>query len=117
MNAPAPSLTDTRRAVLAAIVRLTEADGFPPSLLDIANEVGLSSTSSVWHQVSVLLRAGLLRPAAFNRPRVLRLADGVAVSRNGLVARAVTVSRCPDCSLSLPVDHECLNRPEEIPNA
>lgn len=35
------------------------------------------------------------------------LAPGVAVSRNGQVARIVPVRRCEPCGLTLPADHHC----------
>lgn len=100
-------LTTRQRAVLAAIVTLTEDAGAPPSLREIGNSVGLGSTAAVRHQVGVLEAAGLLRPRPSGRHRSLVLAEGVAMSRNGLVARAVAVSHCPRCLLCLPVDHDC----------
>lgn len=108
-------LTTRRRAILAAIVQLTEDAGSPPSLREIGDSVGLVSTDAVRHQVGVLETAGLLRPRPSGRHRSLVLAEGVAVSRNGLIARAVAVSHCPRCLLSLPVDHDCAqSRSKEI---
>ena len=54
-------LTPRQRAVLEAVRDLTADQGYPPSLREIGEAVGLSSTSSVTHQVNPLQRAGLLR--------------------------------------------------------
>ncbi len=110
-------LTSRRRAVFAAIVQLTEDAGSPPSLREIGDAAGLVSTDAVRHQVGVLEAAGLLRSRPPGRHRSYVVAEGVATSRNGSIARAVAVSHCTRCLISLPADHVCRNRPEEIPNA
>ena len=106
------------RAILVFVADYTAARGYPPSHSDIGAGVGLTSTSSVAYQLRALTRAGLLGPRTYDRRRALALAVGVAVSRNGLIARAVAVSHCPRCLLSLPEDHDCAqSRSKEIPNA
>lgn len=107
-------LTVRRRRVLFAIVDHTRVQGYAPTLREIGEMVGLTGTSSVNHHVQALRRAGLLSPGVYDQSRSLALAEGVAVSRNGLVARAVAISHCPRCLLSLPEDHGChQSRPEE----
>lgn len=66
-------LTPRQRAVLEAVRDLTADQGYPPSLREIGEAVGLSSTSSVTHQVNTLQRAGLLRRDP-RRPRAYSLA-------------------------------------------
>lgn len=105
------TLTPRQRAVLTAVAEHTRTKGYSPSLRDIGAAVGLSSTNAVAYQLWRLVAAGLLAPTLPNQPRTTSLAAGVAVSRNGLVARAVTVAHCPACDLSLPEDH-CCTSPE-----
>jgi hypothetical protein len=99
------TLTDRRVTILVAVAH--HGRGYAPSWREIGAMTGLVSTSSVGYQVRALIRAGLLRPGMPNCPRTVALADGVAVSRTGVVARAVRVTRCPACSLDLPEDHTC----------
>ena len=65
---PRSSLTDRQVQVLAAIRRLTEQTGYPPTLREIGGAVGLASASSVLHHVRALEDAGLLTRSA-GRPR------------------------------------------------
>ena len=106
-------LTVKRRMILCAVVDMTQARGYAPSYREIGAVVGLNSTNTVSYQVGVLKADGFLRPNSPNQPRTIALAEGVAVSRDGLVARAVAVSHCPRCLLSLPNDHVCTQIPEE----
>jgi len=100
--------------VLAAIVQFTGNRGYAPTWHEIGTATGLNSTSSVGYHIRALTADGLLRSNHLSGFRTTALAEGVAVSRNGLVARAVAVSHCPHCLLSLPTDHACTqSRPEE----
>ena len=67
------SLTDRQQAILDMIRRTTEERGYPPSVREIGESVGLTSPSSVAHQLKNLQRAGYLRIDP-NRPRALVLA-------------------------------------------
>jgi repressor LexA len=88
-------LTPRQRAVLEAVRDLTADQGYPPSLREIGEAVGLSSSSSVAHQVNTLQRAGLLRRDP-RRPRAYTLtttssprqtdSDTVAVPLLGAIA-------------------------------
>jgi repressor LexA len=64
-------LTERQRAVLDALRRLHERDGFSPSLREVASEVGLASASSVHPHVVRLEERGLIdrRPG---KPRTMR---------------------------------------------
>ena len=70
-------LTPRQRDILAVIRSAIEERGYPPSVREIGEAVGLTSPSSVAHQLGVLERKGLLRRDA-NRPRALVVADDAA---------------------------------------
>lgn len=72
-------LTPRQRDILAVIRSTVEERGYPPSVREIGEAVGLTSPSSVAHQLGVLERKGLLRRDA-NRPRALVVADDSAPS-------------------------------------
>jgi repressor LexA len=63
-------LTQRQRRVLEVIRDSIDRRGYPPSVREIGEAVGLSSASSVAHQLSVLQRKGWLRRDP-NRPRAL----------------------------------------------
>lgn len=65
-------LTDKQLAILEFISRSVESRGYPPSMREIGDAVGLSSLSSVTHQLSRLELAGYLRRDP-NRPRALEV--------------------------------------------
>jgi len=68
---PGPDgLTDRQRRILRAIVDAVQTRGYPPTVREIAESVGLASPSSVAHQLSVLERKGFLRRDP-NRPRAI----------------------------------------------
>jgi repressor LexA len=65
-------LTPRQRKVLDVIRDSVERRGYPPSMREIGEAVGLTSTSSVAHQLSTLERKGFLRRDA-NRPRAVEV--------------------------------------------
>jgi repressor LexA len=67
-------LTQRQRAILEAIRSCVEQRGYPPSVREIGEGVGLTSPSSVAHQLATLERLGYLRRDP-NRPRALVVAD------------------------------------------
>ncbi|WP_249522764.1 transcriptional repressor LexA [Modestobacter marinus] len=69
-SADGDGLTQRQRRVLEVIRDSIERRGYPPSVREIGEAVGLSSASSVAHQLSVLQRKGWLRRDP-NRPRAL----------------------------------------------
>ncbi len=75
-GADGDGLTQRQRRVLEVIRDSIERRGYPPSVREIGEAVGLSSASSVAHQLSVLQKKGWLRRDP-NRPRALdvRLPD------------------------------------------
>ncbi|MBV9162913.1 MAG: transcriptional repressor LexA [Pseudonocardiales bacterium] len=64
------SLTPRQRRVLEVIREWLERFGYPPSVREIGEAVGLTSTSSVAHQLRALERKGYLRRDP-NRPRAV----------------------------------------------
>jgi repressor LexA len=68
-------LTDKQSAILEFISRSVAQRGYPPSMREIGNAVGLASLSSVTHQLKRLELAGYLRRDA-NRNRALEVLGG-----------------------------------------
>jgi len=65
-------LTDRQRLVLETIKESVESRGYPPSMREIGERVGLTSPSSVAHQLTTLERKGYLRRDP-NRPRAIEV--------------------------------------------
>ncbi len=71
-QADAPTLTARQQSVLNCIHRYVRQRGYPPSIREIGDAVGLSSPSSVAHQLKVLQRKGYLHRDQ-NRPRAVEI--------------------------------------------
>jgi repressor LexA len=67
---PHGDITDRQRRILEAIRDSVATRGYPPSMREIGDAVGLTSSSSVKHQLSALQAKGYLRQDP-NRPRAL----------------------------------------------
>jgi repressor LexA len=65
-------LTPRQQRVLNVIRESLEARGYPPSMREIGEKVGLTSSSSVAHQLRVLEEKGFLKRDP-NRPRALQV--------------------------------------------
>src|SRR5690554_8149306 len=86
-NTPAPrgstrrrkSLSDKQQAILEFIQRAVAGRGYPPSMREIGDAVGLASLSSVTHQLNQLELAGYLRRDP-NRPRALEVLIDIPVA-------------------------------------
>jgi repressor LexA len=63
-------LTERQRTILDVIRASVSTRGYPPSIREIGDAVGLTSTSSVAHQLRTLERKGYLRRDP-NRPRAV----------------------------------------------
>lgn len=70
----AKKLTAKQQEILAVIKNSVAERGFPPSMREIGDLVGLSSLSSVSHQMTQLENAGKIRRYP-NRPRALEILD------------------------------------------
>ncbi len=81
-------LTPRQQRVLDAIRKSVAQRGYPPSMREIGHVAGLSSPSSVSHQLNVLEKKGYIR-RDLNRPRALEVLDvgpddaGVDISGSG----------------------------------
>jgi repressor LexA len=70
--AGADGLTTRQRRVLEVIQDAVDRRGYPPSMREIGEAVGLTSPSSVAHQLSALERKGYLRRDP-HRPRAIEI--------------------------------------------
>ncbi len=78
-------LTPRQRRVLDEIRSSVERRGYPPSMREIGEAVGLTSSSSVSHQLATLERKGFLRRDP-NRPRAIEVRHPDAGPVTGPVA-------------------------------
>ncbi len=69
---PLDRLSDKQRSILEYIAQSVASRGYPPSMREIGDAVGLSSLSSVTHQLSRLELAGCIRRDP-HRPRALEV--------------------------------------------
>ena len=85
--ADADGLTPRQRRILEVIRDAVEHRGYPPSIREMGQAVGLASSSSVAHQLKMLEQKGFLRRDP-NRPRALEVllpGDG-ATESHGVAA-------------------------------
>ena len=82
-------LTPRQRRVLAVIRDSVEARGYPPSMREIGQAVGLTSSSSVAHQLRVLESKGYLRRDP-NRPRAVEVLIPDAEPRRSTAANELS---------------------------
>jgi repressor LexA len=88
--ADAHGLTPRQRRILEVIREAVEHRGYPPSIREMGDAVGLASSSSVAHQLKVLEQKGFLRRDP-NRPRALEVllpAEGQTTAKPDKVAAA-----------------------------
>lgn len=76
------SLSDKQLAILEVIQRSVSTRGYPPSMREIGDAVGLASLSSVTHQLGQLELSGYLRRDP-NRTRALEVLIEVPTGDNG----------------------------------
>lgn len=67
-------LTERQQQVLDYIKRAVEARGYPPSVREIGDAVGLSSPSSVHAQLNSLVAAGMIKKDP-TKPRAIMITD------------------------------------------
>ncbi len=91
----ADGLTARQRTILDVIHNSVATRGYPPSIREICEAAGLSSTSSVAHQLVVLEKKGYLRRDA-NRPRAVDARSSSESSgADGRPAADVTTGAAP----------------------
>ena len=79
-------LTPRQRKVLEVIRHSVESRGYPPSMREIGEAVGLTSSSSVSHQLAALERKGFLRRDP-NRPRAIEVRSPDSSAATDLAGR------------------------------
>src|SRR6266498_3738682 len=84
-----PVLTDRQRQILDFLTKYVDAHGYPPTVREIGEAVGLASPSPVHAHLANLERAGLLRRDP-TKPRAIEL-----VGRERREAPAATLERLP----------------------
>ncbi len=70
-----PPLSGRQREVLEVIRKFVRERGYPPSIREIGDTIGLNSTSSVAYQLRALERKGYLKRDP-HRPRAVNVSDG-----------------------------------------
>ena len=89
-------LTDRQRKILDVVNSHVEAHGYPPTVREIGQAVGLTSPSTVHAHLAKLESAGLIRRDA-TKPRALE------VIRGGRDTARTTQSRAPERATVLPL--------------
>jgi repressor LexA len=79
----ATGLTPRQQRVLTVIRESLQSRGYPPSMREIGEKVGLTSSSSVAHQLRTLEEKGFIRRDP-NRPRALTVAGQDDVDETGI---------------------------------
>lgn len=108
---PRRALTEKQQAILEAIHRSVQRRGYPPSMREIGDEVGLSSLSSVTHQLGQLELAGYIRRDP-NRPRALEVlvqpaaTAGIDVADSPATADAMLVPLVGQIAAGIPITAE-----------
>ena len=89
-----PKLTKRQREILDYIRREVKAKGYPPSVREIAEAVGLSSPSTVHTHMQVLEDKGYIR-RELSKPRALELTDLADDVEDGRVCDSERVVKLP----------------------
>ncbi len=97
-----PELSARQVIVLQTIIDTVAEQGFPPAMRDLLNASGLSSVSSIAHQLSALEKLGYIKRGS-NKARgmeVLRNVDGTFIDTN---SSSVNASQSSQDSVSIPL--------------
>jgi len=84
-------LTEQQQKIQAFIEHSLDSRGVPPSMREICDNTGLSSTSSVSHQLSQLERAGYIKRHA-NTARTLEIVKRLTPEADGPIAPVVALN-------------------------
>jgi repressor LexA len=98
----APGLTPRQQRILAVIRDSVERRGYPPSVREIGEAVGLASPSSVAHQLSALQKKGYLRRDP-NRPRAVDVRQSDAMDAATAVVEDADVRAARPAPAFVPV--------------
>ena len=72
-----PALTDRQRAIVEIVKTYVAEHGYPPSIREIRDAVGILSTSTVHLDLVEIEKAGVIRRTG-GRSRAIALAEDVA---------------------------------------
>ena len=103
-------LTARQRAILTVIRETVEQRGYPPSVREIGEGVGLTSPSSVAHQLGTLERMGYLRRDP-NRPRALVVAEPGETVAEGPAPESGSRPATGRLRSVPPIDEDGMDRP------
>ena len=117
----ANGLTIRQRMILETIAETVAERGFPPSMREIGERVGLSSTSSVTHQLQQLERAGFIKRDSRNArsleitvpsesPDSTTTTEAVAIRLLGTIAAGTGLLAEEQVEAVLPLPREFVGR-------
>lgn len=112
--ADAQGLTPRQQAILRVIRESVDERGYPPSVREIGEGVGLTSPSSVAHQLATLERLGYLRRDP-HRPRALVIADPASDAPAVLPAEANSARPVPALRPVAAVEHHVAGDAVAVP--
>jgi repressor LexA len=107
-------LTERQRRVLEVIADSVKRRGYPPSMREIGEAVGLTSPSSVSHQLSTLQRKGYLRRDP-NRPRAIEVVSPTEGRALSTPLRAPVAAGDPDVAVDETGIGDTRPRPAYVP--
>jgi repressor LexA len=87
-------LTDRQQQIWDYLVEYVDRHGYPPTVREIGEEVGLASPSTVHAHLANLERAGLLRRDP-TKPRAVELIGRVQEAEPATAARALDATQLP----------------------
>jgi repressor LexA len=88
------SLSEKQLAILGVVQRSVSQRGYPPSMREIGDAVGLASLSSVTHQLNQLELSGYLRRDP-NRPRAMEVLIDIPTPESSTEASEPSESSAP----------------------
>lgn len=114
-------LTTRQRMILECIAEAVSTQGFPPTMREIGERVGLSSTASVTHQLQQLERSGFIKRGSRNarsleitRPsdsgRLANTEEAVEIPLLGTIAAGTGVIADQQVESIMPLPREFVGR-------
>lgn len=107
-------LTPRQRLVLETIRSCVETRGYPPSMREIGEAVGLTSPSSVKHQLTTLERKGFLRRDP-HRPRAIEVVQPAVASEGAPRAALTPVDTVAEPTPAVAVHDDAHPTPSFVP--
>lgn len=120
-NALTQQLTPRQQMILEAITTITSQRGYPPTIREIGDVVGLTSTSSVSHQLKALESKGLIVRDA-GRPRAVNVSSPDSEAFPPVSSSQVSIRELPllgNIAAGMPISaieshDELIGVPEEL---